>query len=120
MWFKCVKSKELRFAISKWICRSSRVLIFNLVKEVRSVSLGLLIKNNNNSRVILLILYTTTSVSLSRLLFKHKKKLATLNSIYKDCNLKGTLLLVMLTLPLLKIDCPIPPLSIRTTLEELE
>jgi hypothetical protein len=95
-------------------------LIFNLVKEVESVSLGILIKNNNNSRVILLILCTTTSVSLSRLPFKHKKRLATLNSIYKDYNLKGTLLLIMLTLPLLEMDYSIPPLGIRTTLEELE
>jgi hypothetical protein len=119
VWFECVKSKELRFAILKWICRSSRVLIFNPVKEVGSVSLGLLIKNDNNSRVILLILCTTTSVSLSRLPFKHKKRLATLNSICKDCNLKGTLPLVMPTLPLLKTDCPVPLLAYIRPLRNL-
>jgi hypothetical protein len=116
MWFKCVKGKESRFVIPKWICKGYRVLIFNLVKEVRSISLGLFIKNDNNTRVILLILCTTTSVSLSRLPFKHKKRLAALNSICKDRNLKGTLLLVMPTLSLLKTNCLIPLFGICTAL----
>jgi hypothetical protein len=118
--FKGIEGEKSRFVIPKWICRGSRVLIFNLVKEVRSISPSLLIKNDNNTRMILLILRTTTSVSLPRLPFKHKKRLATLNSICKDRNLKSTLPLVVPAFALLKTNCPISLLSVSTALKKLE
>ena len=120
MQFKGIKGKKSRFVIPKWICKGSRVLIFNLVKEVRSISLSLFIKNDNNTRIILLILCTTISVSLPKLLFKHKKRLVTLNFICKDCNLKSTLLLVILTFALLKTNCPVSFFSISAALKKLK
>jgi hypothetical protein len=120
MWFKGIEGEKSRFVIPKWIYRGSRVLIFNLVKEVRSISLSLLIKNDNNTRMILLILYIMTSVSLPRLPFKYKKRLVILNSIYKDHNLKSTLPLIMLVFALLKTNYPISLLSISMALKKLE
>jgi hypothetical protein len=117
MWFKCIKCKESRFVVSKRICKGYRVLILNLIKEVRSVSLGLFIKDNNNTRMVSLILSFPTRVPLSRLAFKHKKRLITHNSVSKYCNLKGTLLLVITAFPFLKLDCFVPLFSICTALE---
>jgi hypothetical protein len=54
------------------IYRYSGVLIFNPVKEVRSISPSLIIKNNNYARVILLSFGLSTAISF-RLALKHKE-----------------------------------------------
>ena len=120
MWFKGIKGEKSRFVVPKWIYRGYRVLILDLIKEVRSISLSLFIKDNNNTRVILLILYTTTSITFPRLSFKHQKRLITLNSIYKDRNLKSTLPLIIPTFALLKTDCLVSLLGVYTALEKLK
>jgi len=61
--------------VSERICRCSRVLIFDLVEEVRSISLSLVIKNNNYARVILLSFGLPTAISF-RLALEHEEWLA--------------------------------------------
>jgi len=61
--------------VSERICKCSKVLIFDLIEEVRSISLSLVIKNNNYARVILLSFGLLTAISF-RLALKHEEWLA--------------------------------------------
>jgi hypothetical protein len=75
VWCKGVEGKESRLVIFKRVCRCYRVLIFDLVKKVRSVSPSLFIKDNHYARMIPLSLCLPTVVPV-RLSLKHKEGLA--------------------------------------------
>jgi len=58
--------------VSEQICKCNKVLIFDLVEEVRSISLSLVIKNNNYAKVILLSFSLPIAISF-RLALKYKE-----------------------------------------------
>ena len=58
--------------VSERIYKCNKVLIFDLVEEVRSISLSLVIKNNNYARVILLSFGLLIAISF-RLALKYKE-----------------------------------------------
>jgi hypothetical protein len=119
VWYKDVKGKESRLVISKRVCRCYKVLIFDLVKKVGSVSPSLFIKYNHYARIIPLSLCLPTVVPV-RLPFKHKEGLATEYAICEYTNLKCTLAFVVFAFAFLDANCLVSPFGICTAFEVLE
>ena len=105
--------------VSERIYRCSEVLIFDLVKEVRSISPSLVIKNNNYARVILLSFGLPTAISF-RLTLKHEEWLASWNAISKYSDLESALAFVMSAFAFFDADYSVSLFGVCTAFEVLE
>jgi hypothetical protein len=105
--------------VSERIYRCSRVLIFDPVEEVRSISLSLVIKNNNYARVILLSFGLSMAISF-RLALKHEEWLTSWNAISKYSDLEGTLAFIMSAFAFFDADYSVSLFGVYTAFKVLE
>ena len=105
--------------VSERIYRYSRVLIFNPVEEVRSISPSLVIKNNNYARVILLSFGLLTAISF-RLVLEHEEWLASWNAISKYSDLEGALTFIISAFTFFNTDYSVSLFGVRTAFKVLE